>query len=364
MKISNKELKKSYQLILQKNYTKAIRFLEPKIPLFMDNELFYYLLGYSCLMVGDLGSADIYLNRGRQISSDFTELKLLQAVVFLKKKKSEDAAKIWLAILDYEPDNKFALRGLEVLRKITNTGDYESQLNHSRMKRLFHYRINWKRIIFLTVILPFVLIVGIVTPLFLKYLKGNPNDQSLRSHDEGLVTQIDTHDYLDNSGEFRYLFTQQEALNEYQLLLDQFNNHDDNIAQLTANRIKYSNANQEIKAKSLIIEGHLEKPEYEEFNTNYTYAEVVKDPYLYENCWVLWTGKVSNLVINEDTIDFTLLVGYEEETVLEGIIPVVVRFGINLQSDIPIEILGRVIRRGNEIHLETEMVRHILPDSN
>ena len=118
MKINNKDLKKAFAMVKVKKYPQAIRFLEPKVPLFLEDELFYYFLGVSCFHTGDIGGSEFYLKRSLQVNHDNVDSRLYLAAIQLKKKDQANAARLWLNILDIEPDNKIAQRGLNKLKKI------------------------------------------------------------------------------------------------------------------------------------------------------------------------------------------------------------------------------------------------------
>jgi hypothetical protein len=67
---------------------------------------------------------------------------------------------------------------------------------------------------------------------------------------------------------------------------------------------------------------------------------------------VLWRGKVANLAAGKDEVRFDLLVGYEQERELQGIVPVVLRFAADLQNGVPLEVLAQVTAVGGILRLE------------
>ena len=86
------------------------------------------------------------------------------------------------------------------------------------------------------------------------------------------------------------------------------------------------------------------------------------DWYLYENCHVKWKGRVTNLSVTDDYIRFDFLVGYHEEKVLEGVIPVIFDYAVNINPDIPIELIGRISIENGKLYLKGESLHSIIPE--
>ena len=61
--------------------------------------------------------------------------------------------------------------------------------------------------------------------------------------------------------------------------------------------------------------------------------------------------QIANLVNGKDAITFDLLVGYDQEKQLEGIVPVSLGFAVQLSNGAPLEVLGQVISHGTAITL-------------
>ena len=58
---------------------------------------------------------------------------------------------------------------------------------------------------------------------------------------------------------------------------------------------------------------------------------------------MVWKGKVANLKVAKDSIAFDLLVGYDQEKQLEGIVPVTLPFAADLANGSAVEVLGQVV---------------------
>lgn len=360
MKIFNKDLRQGLKLIRKKRYAKAIRFLEPKVPIFREDQTFYYLLAHACFHSSDLGGAKFYLERGILLDPENLELKQLLALVHLRRKDSTAAAKVWLAMLERDPDHRRARRGLEKLRKIDDPAKMKEILDKKNyMGLLPSLGQNWAPIILIG---SFALLLVAASIVFLPILfdkLGESNDD-VREELQYLDMELRGHSHTDNNGSFHYILTPQEVEHHFNLAIQYFNDYKDNLSQREINRLNNSNSSQEIKAKIAILEGHLRKPDYLGFYTDYSYRQVLEEPWLYLGCYILWTGKVSNLEILSDRINFLFLVGFENESQLEGVIPCYMESAANLDPDLPVELMGRIELENGQLQLKVETIRHII----
>ncbi|MCG8453281.1 MAG: hypothetical protein MI717_08885, partial [Spirochaetales bacterium] len=120
------------------------------------------------------------------------------------------------------------------------------------------------------------------------------------------------------------------------------------------------NASEELKGKMKLLEGMIGQPTYGTLKSNFEYREIVKDPLVFENCYVLWSGRATNIEYGEEKITFDFLVGYENETVLEGIVFAEVPFQTVINGSTPLEILAQIRYRNGKIILTAVSLRPIL----
>jgi len=132
------------------------------------------------------------------------------------------------------------------------------------------------------------------------------------------------------------------------LLLD----YRDNMAAVEINRLLLSNATLAIKERARMLKGFVTQPTFDTLRDGFAYSQVAAQPALYDGCAVRWRGKVANLKIGKDAIVFDLLVGYDQEKELEGIVPVVLPFAAQLANGIPIEVLGQVQVQRDRLSLQ------------
>jgi hypothetical protein len=361
MKIGNKDLKKAYSMVRDKKYTKAIRFLEPKVPLFLEDELFYYLLGISCYHTGDIGGSEFYFKRSLQVNHDNVESRLYLATIQLKRKDQANAARLWLNILDSDPGNKFAQRGLNKLKKIKDPSSFEEFINSNELNKL-HSHIKGIPLLlkksmaslFIVIILGFSVyfILPIVTP-----------DKNEREKMANLSLDNYVGSFVEFEGNFLYTLTGDEIKKLFESAVDDFHNFNDNSLQKKINKLNLSNASNDIKGKISILENLIQNPTFLTLKQNFSYREVQSEPLLYDNCFVLWRGKVTNVSIGSDKITLDFLVGYENEKILEGFIFTEIPFEVSINEAVPVEILGQIKYRNDKMILSTISIRSLISEN-
>ena len=359
MRDYGKELGKAAAWIGRKQYSKAIRFLEPKVPIYLEDANFYYLLGRALFMSGDMGGAKFYFERGLLADRGRTDIKLMLALTHLKRKDSAEAAKTWLSILDGDPGNKKAARGLETLRRIDNEADlnrFIEEGNHRKILPPFRVR---PRSIWFIIPLAVLLLAGALVYIVPRI--DLPEREPRRDELHYIDLDIKGIPVTDNTGSFHYVLTVDEVRDSYNRAIELFDRERDNEARVEINRVLNSNASKDLKSRLSVLSGYLVKPDYDNFYTDFSYAQIQDDPLLYENCWVLWRGRVSNLTVTDERISFLFLVGFVNETYLEGSIPAYVDYGVKIDRELPVEILGQIVREESGLVLKVETIRHILP---
>ncbi|MDC7219367.1 MAG: hypothetical protein PQJ59_05465 [Spirochaetales bacterium] len=359
MKNYDKELRKAVNWIARKQYPKAIRHLEPKVPIYLEDADFYYLLGTALYHAGDMGGARFYFERGLQTDRTRHDIKLMLAMTHLKRKDSAEAAKTWLSLLEDDRANKQATRGLERLRKIDNEKDLNAFIESGKHRRLMPRPFRRSLWPILFSLIGSLLLIAALTVMIPKI--GMSEREPSREELKYIDLDIKGIPLTDNSGSFHYLLTVDEVGESYNRAIELFDKGRDNEAQVEINRIVNSNASADLKSRLTVLEGYLTKPDYADFYTDYTFSQVNGEPLLYENCWVLWRGRLTNLTVTDERISFLFLVGFENETFLEGSLPAFIEYGVKIDQELPVEVLGRLVRDEGELVLQVETIRHILP---
>ena len=362
MKIYNKTLKKAHRYLKAGHYSRVISLLEPKVPLFIENYHFYYFLGTSCFYSGDMGGAETYLKRAIQVNRKAVDPRLFLAAVYLKKKDTTEAVRIWLGLLELDPTEKKAKKGLNKIRKISDPDDLSIFLDSGR----FASMLPRTRKAVPTGVSALILISLILSALYLtapRWLNSLGDIRKTgRENLTALYKSIDPEEIKNSeSADALFILDEKEIRLTLKKAQDLFDQYRDNESRREINRLKYSNASEQVKQKALLLEGYLKNPDITTISGSFTYAEIYQNPRLYENCYILWKGRFSNLNYNDDLIQFDFLVGYEKSQVLEGIVPVQVSFPVKLDTAYPLELLGRIeIINEKAIRLQAVAVHNII----
>lgn len=338
------DLKKAEKLFRRGNYTQVLQLLEAQIFRYRQVYRFYYILGMSCLHTGDYTGAESFLRRALSISPGRTDALLGMAVVHLKQQKTNDALKDWFEVIDQEPKNKYAARGLAAVKK---HGDPQRLIAFTESRHIFSLLPGEKSLS------PFILVAGSVGilavaaflfyPAYADYLPLSvPEAQRPEISELDLSIGEYGSEVSEENDNPAYQFTERELKKNYEKIIEYFNDYEDNLAQREINRIQASNASAELKQKVGLLENYIREPGFDTFSINFPYREVKKEPILYDGCYAIWRGKVSNLVVGSDIIEFDLLVGYESGQVLEGIVPVDMDFAAKVDPAVPVEVLGKI----------------------
>ncbi len=359
-------LKKAERLFRAARYSEVIRVLEPQVFLYRENAEFYYLLGVSCLRTGDAAGAYSFLSRATHINSDDVAAMLALAATEIRRRRSDEALQLWLAVLELDPRNTIARRGLRLLRAADSEAAIHEAVQDERIARFLPSTgIALPRWVWATAaVAAFATTVVVGTPLIASWLADRSVDQQERSGSELVFIERGEDGLVDYQGQFRYALTEPEIRQSFQRMGDYFNAFRDNLAMIEINRVLNSNASSDLKRRASLLADYIRAPSFADFSDNASYAEVVREPWLYADSYVRWSGRISNLDIGEQQISFDLLVGYETERVLEGIVPVRMSFAARLQPAMSVEIIGRVVANDRLREIEATSIRMIAPEAN
>mgnify|MGYP006286800199 FL=1 len=354
------ELKKASLLFRRNKFADVLRLLEPQTFRYRENEQFYYLLGVSCLYTGDFGGAYTYLRRAYQLNSEDINTLFALAAVHLKRQESNEALLNLLAILDIDSGNKKAKKALQLIRDHINSKTLEDFVQSDKISFLYP-----STGFALPPIVPIIVLIIIIVPLVLLLFQKSDGielpGKKPRSQEIAELKLEETKPVVSESGDYRYILTEKEINESFTKAKRYFQDYNDNAAQKEINRLLQSNASEQVKEKVRFLEGFLRTPTFTTLKTSYSYREVDTDKYLYDNCYVIWKGKISNLSVSEERIAFDFLVGYHDEKVLEGVVPVTLDFAVSLEQGHPIELLGRIHIENDRITLTGVSVHHLAP---
>ncbi|HOC29427.1 MAG TPA: hypothetical protein PKH40_07090 [Treponemataceae bacterium] len=335
-------LERARRAFFRKRYHDVITLLEPNILQYKDSFQFYMCLALACLYSGDIGGATSYFQRARQIKMRDPDLLAAQAALFLRRGDTHQAVEYYLEALEYAPEHRLAKKSLNFIRK---HGDPETISAMVETGRIIKFYPRLKKNFSLRQTLTFmasIIILCILGIVSIRVIASRMElaDRADLAHLE--LSGTDKKTSLDIGGSYRYILTEKEILSSYQKAQQYFQNWRDNVAQKEINRILLSNASAGIKQKTRLLMTYLSEPGFDTLKDRFDYQEILADPPLYQDCWVIWNGMATNIVSTDNTMEFDFLVGYDMRNNLQGIVPVRVSSVLTFDTGRSFELLGKV----------------------
>lgn len=361
-----KEIKLANKYLGRGEYSRVIRLLEPKIPLFLENKEFYTTLAKAFFYTGDTAGSKLYFDRGQKISWDI-DSALYLGVLGLKRRDFNSSIRIWLDILDEDPENKIAKNGLDALKKYSTLEDLETFIHSKKIDKLvprkpIKFAISTKISIGIVLLLIAASIYFIKSDLLEKIVTAfeKPYQENVSREGGDDFSLIDLNkDYLDFDNVSKYSFTGAQIEEFFETAHILFLENSDNMVRSYLNLIKYSNANEKIKSKARRLESYLIDPNWANYHDEISFKDVDNNLFQYENCLVRWKGSISNLNIS-NKINFDLLVGYDDRKTLEGVVPVILNQNIKIDDSQPIEVFGKIKLIEGGFYIEALTVMHYI----
>jgi len=351
-------LNKAAFLALKRNYEGALKILKDEEDRYYGSFKYYYLYGVICLYSGSFVEAHESFNLARKIKMKDPSTMLGLAVLYLKRMNTVQAVDYYLDVKEMSPKNKIAKRALAVIRKYS-AEEALSEWMTENLSKLFppipFPGINGKIILNFTLILTlfFILTYGVLTSINVLPRPFGAGNQ--RPSADFVLSTSERSDPVQIDGFFRYILTRDEALNHYDRALSLFTSYRDEAAKIHINHILESNASEGIKNRARLLLTNMETPGFDNFKRadNATYSTVRTQPDLYRNVHVIWRGMATNVEVTEEYTRFHLLVGYDTRRTLEGIVTVTFFAPLAVNTERPLEVLGRIIlNQSMEISLE------------
>ena len=332
--------KKAEKLFKQGKYSDVTRLLLPEVYKYREDEKFYYYLGMSCLFLGDYSGANSYLRRALQIKPDSNQ-QLGLAVLHLKHGNPSEAIRIWLDILDKEPENKYAKRSLDILKK---SEAFEKVPENFLTKNLNKFLPHHGKIRFYNFIRYASLILITFAILTTLYITSNYLISHIK-HSKNLYPELAISRNLNDitiTGDFKLELEPREIVALFESSKRNFIDKKDNEARIGINKILNSNAADSVKEKVRLLDTYLKEPDFRYFKNTITYKMVAENPYLYNNCYIKWSGKIANIKIFEKSVSCDFLVGYDSGKIVEGIANVIIEFPIVLDEEFNYDIIAQL----------------------
>ncbi|MEM5947723.1 hypothetical protein WKV44_04110 [Spirochaetia bacterium 38H-sp] len=334
-------IEKAKTLYKKKKYGAVIQLLEPRIFEYREHVLFYRLLGYSCLQVGDYGGANTYLLRGHNLRPEDPDIRHCIALLYLRKGDITTALQHWLDILDDFPEHRLSKRAMNIVKGFKTDDDFDNFILSSRFKSLFpSLKFSSKK--WPVIVVVFLLCVAGAGTFY--YYQTNAYASLPPEAAKALIAVERTDsNILRTEGEFKYLLTEGEVDTLKQTIKVSMLEYNDNMARYAINKLLLSNISDTLKKSINGLKRFLKTPEFGRLKTNFEYEKIVKEPWLYDGVFIQWKGRISNLRIEDNVIRFDFLVGYHTKKVLKGIVPVIIDFPISLDPERAYELLAQVV---------------------
>ncbi|MDR0386750.1 MAG: tetratricopeptide repeat protein [Treponema sp.] len=361
-------LTKAVRFLKRGNFGKTIQLLEGEVLRYRDSFNYYYILASACLRVGDFGGALTYFKRAREIKLRDPLVMTGLAALFLRRGETDRAVDFYLEVQDLDPHNKIAKKALKVIKKNGGNEKISAWIDSGRLPRLYppvpklslaSNRLFLSLCVLIAVAGGAALLVrfDVIRPFRPGAEREGFAGTILEQEEQDAPFQID--------GSYRYVLSRDEVLDAYAKARKLFANYRDEEAKVALNRILESNAPEGIKNKARLLFSYTGSPGFDTLSEkdSFKYAEVMEEPSLYRDCYVIWRGMAANPEIHQDSTAFTFLVGYDTRTILEGKVPVEFGSAIPVNPEQPLTLLARVIPvtspAGMDIRLEGVAIQQV-----
>jgi hypothetical protein len=343
-------------LFRARKFPDVIRILEPEVFRFRESFDYFHLLGFACLHAGDLGGAFSYLSRAYQLKRDDITVTLGLAAIHFRRGETENAIKRWLEVLEAQPSQPIARRGLDLLRKGMTPDSLQEMIESGRLKQLYPPLPSRGRALVALGVVLGVLVVAGLGYLGVKTLQPR---SVTRPGVDIIDIPVDLPRLIDSGTDYPFVMKERDVKNEFRRAKGELLAWRDNLAAVAINRILLSNAASAVKDRARMLKGFIVPAGFDTLRDDPSYAVVSAHPALYDGCTVRWKGKIANLVTAGSAITFDLLVGYDQEQELQGIVPVALSFAIDLDNGTALEVLGQVVAAGRSLSLDGVAVHRL-----
>ncbi|GHU84413.1 hypothetical protein FACS189473_1700 [Spirochaetia bacterium] len=324
----------------------AIHALEIEIFRYPDSFIYYYILGAACLRAEKFNDAFTYLKRAHEIDVEDPRALLGLAVLFLHLRDTAKAVDRYLEVQELAPKNRISKNALQVIRKHGGAENIAAWIETGKLPQLYpplpKIPFSIPRLLISLAVILFIAAAGLLIRLEV-ITPFNKNISERQGFSGSVLEWEERKEPVQIEGSYRYVLTRNEVVDTYNTARKLFTEFRDESAKLALNRILESNASEAIKNKARLLKTFTEQPGFDTLKDRFSYTEVHAEPALYRDCYVVWRGMAANLDAGQNGTAFNLLVGYDTRRTLEGIVPVHFDSAIPVNTERPLEVLGRIV---------------------
>jgi len=342
-------LSKAAGLAKKKDFEGAIRIIKAEEDRYYGSFAYYYLYALICLHSGSHLEARSNFESAKKIKIKDPSVMLGLAALYLKRLNTVQAVDYYLDVQEIEPKNKTAKKALSIIRKHSSSEQLSLYLTPKRLSKLFPPipapLITPKTVLiaFFALLAAFILVLGLLVRF---HVISNPfKGRNARPTTEFVLSRQERSASVETGGSYMYILTRDQATDIYDKALSLFSAYRDEAAKINLNRILESNASESLKNKARLLLSYMEVPGFDTFkqNDNPSFADVKNEPVLYRNVHVIWRGMATNVNVTDENMTFDFLVGYDTRKTLEGIVPVVFDKPVAINTERPLEVLGKIV---------------------
>jgi len=341
-------LNKAALLAKRHKFEEALKILKDEEDRYNGLFKYYFLYAVICLHSGSFVEAHEYFHLARQIKMKDPSTLLGLAICCLREIKTARALDYYLDVQEADPKNKIAKRALTVIRNNSDPETLSEWITVQRLEKLYPPipgpLISPRTAITAALILAagFVLVFGILVGV-----KALPNPFKTRSERQTqgfTLSSQERSEPVEIGGSYRYILTRDQAADLYDRALSLFTEYRDEEAKINLNRILESNASEGLKNKSHLLMSYMEVPGFDTFKRNFnpSFSDVKNEPVIYRDVHIIWRGMATNVEVTDEYTRFDFLVGYDTRRTLEGIVQVTFDSPVSINSERPLEVLGRI----------------------
>jgi tetratricopeptide (TPR) repeat protein len=341
-------LSKAARLAKKRNFADALKILGAEEDRYNGYFNYYYLYAVICLHSGSFVDALAFFRQAGQIKMKDPNTLLGLAVLYLKRMNTVQAVDYYLDVQEIQPKNRIAKKALAVIRKYSASDALAEWMTPSRLEKLYppipFAPFSSRVIIRAFVILAAAIILALGLLVNFRVLPSPFKTKQARPTAEFVLSGQERAEPVEVGGSYRYILTRDQATSLYDRALSLFTGYRDEAAKIDLNRILESNASEGLKNKSLLLLSYMEVPGFDTFkrNDNPSFSDVKNEPVIYRDVHVIWKGMATNVEVTDEHARFDFLVGYDTRRTLEGIVQVTFDRPVSINSERPLEVLGRI----------------------